>query len=194
MRVLGIDPSLTSTGVASVNGYTLTHDRIDPKSRRGTVRLHFIRENVLSWVTARTDLVVMEGPSYGSKGSGQHERGGLWWYLLLSLESTGVPVAIVPPTSRAKYATGVGNAGKDAVLVNVVRRYAVGSEVANDEADAVILAAMGARFLGHPLETSLPKANLAAMDLPTSTPASLTGWPDLVADVPAPRSRESMTA
>jgi hypothetical protein len=63
-----------------------------------------------------------------------------------------------------KYATGKGMIAKDAVLAAVVRRY-VGIDVTcNDEADALILAAMGARHLGQPIEDSLPLTHLAAMD------------------------------
>ena len=68
-----------------------------------------------------------------------------------------------PPTSRATYATGKDNAGKDAVLAAVVRRYPDVDVTGNDEADALVMAAMGARLLGHPLEDSLPQSHLRAL-------------------------------
>jgi crossover junction endodeoxyribonuclease RuvC len=49
------------------------------------------------------------------------------------------------------------------VLAAVVRRYPHTDVTGNDLADALVLAAMGARRLGFPIETSLPVANLAAM-------------------------------
>jgi crossover junction endodeoxyribonuclease RuvC len=52
------------------------------------------------------------------------------------------------------------------VLTDVVRRYvgAAGTVLrGNDEADALVLAAMGSRHLGQPLEGSLPAAHLGAM-------------------------------
>ena len=85
----------------------------------------------------------------------------------------GVPVLPVPPSCRAKYATGKGNAGKDEVLLAVARRYPHAPVGGNDEADALVLAAMGARLLGEPVEDSLPKAHLdalAKLALPTSGP------------------------
>ena len=70
---------------------------------------------------------------------------------------------VVPASSRAKYATGRGNAGKDEVLLAVSRRYPHAPIVNNDQADAVALAAMGARLLGEPIEDSLPKTHLDAL-------------------------------
>ena len=59
-------------------------------------------------------------------------------------------VVEVSPTARA-HATGKGTARKDAVIAAVESRYEVG--VANDnEADAIVLAAIGARLVGFPIE------------------------------------------
>ena len=69
----------------------------------------------------------------------------------------------VPPSCRAKYATGKGNAGKDEVLLAASRRYPHAPIVGNDDADAVVLAAIGARLLGEPVEDSLPKTHLDAL-------------------------------
>jgi hypothetical protein len=45
----------------------------------------------------------------------------------------------------------------------VVRRYQQVDITGNDIADALVLAAMGARQLGTPIETSLPAVHLTAM-------------------------------
>ena len=77
------------------------------------------------------------------------------------------------PTARAKYGTGKGNAAKDAVLAAVIRRYPAVDVTGNDEADALILAAMGARHLGIPLELSpVPGPCLDAL--------LKVRWPELV--------------
>jgi len=68
-----------------------------------------------------------------------------------------------PPKVRAIYATGKA-LDKDQVLAAVVRRYPNVPIGNNNEADALILAAMGARKLGHPYEPSLPQTHLRAMD------------------------------
>jgi hypothetical protein len=49
------------------------------------------------------------------------------------------------------------------VLAAVVRRYPHADITGNDIADALVLAAMGARQLGFPIEESLPQANQAAL-------------------------------
>jgi crossover junction endodeoxyribonuclease RuvC len=71
---------------------------------------------------------------------------------------------VVPPSSLKVYATGNGNADKDAVLAAVVLRYqGLVTVVNNDIADALIIAAIGARQIGAPLEASLPATHLRAM-------------------------------
>jgi crossover junction endodeoxyribonuclease RuvC len=76
----------------------------------------------------------------------------------------GSPVVEVAPALLKKYATGKGNAGKDEVLAAAIRRYPMANITCNDIGDAVVLAAMGARHLGEPIESSLPQVNHTAME------------------------------
>jgi crossover junction endodeoxyribonuclease RuvC len=168
--VLGIDPSLTSTGLVRID----QHDgvqlyRIRPRVK-GHDRLDAILDAV-SYSVRDADLVVIEGPSYGSTGTAYHQLAGLWWLITHHLYRAGRPYAVVSPQARAKYATGNGGAGKDAVLAAVVRRYADVDVTGNDVADALILAAMGARWIGEPID-SVPKTHLVAMDK--------VSWPEAV--------------
>lgn len=167
MKVTGVDLSLTSTGLAvivdgtaSVARFTTTTAGNDVGARHR--RLIRIAHQVHEWCTG-ADLVVIEGPSYGSATGHQHDRSGLWWLAVHRVLNAGLPLAVVPPTSRARYATGKGNAAKDAVLAAVVRRYPDVDVAGNDQADALVLAAMGARRLGSPIDT-VPKLHLTAMD------------------------------
>ena len=161
--VIGLDLSLTGTGIAGSAGWTRV---LKPPAVRGHERLSWIRRQVLDSIPPDIALVVVEGPSYGSQGSarqsGHHERAGLWWLITHSLWKNGVDYAIASPASRAKYATGRGTAGKADVVREVTRRFEwfVGGE---DEADALVLAAMGADWLGHPL-VMMPQAHRAALD------------------------------
>ncbi|GAA1992699.1 hypothetical protein GCM10009718_33010 [Isoptericola halotolerans] len=173
MKIVGLDLSLTSTGVAAICDddtvpapYAFV-DRITSKPSGSTLearnrRLAIIVDAVHGWVHDGADLVVIEGLAYSSTSGKAAERAGLWWLVVHRLIANGYPVAEVPPTSRAKYATGTGNAAKDAVLAAVVRRYPDVEVTGNDEADSLILAAMGARWLGHPID-DLPKSHLDAM-------------------------------
>lgn len=178
--VIGIDLSLTSTGIARIEtGAGREHHTVRRITSKGSktatlnerqARLHNLRLDICL-AAADADLVVIEGPSFGqARQGGQHDRAGLWWlvvdWLLNSNENDGWGKAVVevPPAARAKYATGKGNGAKDAVLAAVVRRYPNIEVTGNDEADALVLAAMGARWLGYPLEASLPKTHTAALD------------------------------
>lgn len=201
-RIVGLDLSLTSTGIATVQAWPGRLDaesgvpqprRPDvslrrviskaPTRRRGDpppalgVRSHRLRRVAGSIITAATgaDLVVVEGPSYDSSGAGTWDRAGLWWLIVARLTGAGLNVVEVPPASVKMYALGKGGGagiGKDEVLAAVIRRYLPVVEVpGNNEADALILAAMGARFTGHPIEPDgLPQTHLRAMNAVRWTP------------------------
>lgn len=171
-KVVGLDLSLASTGIASaILGTPTTATAVERIVTRPTGhsvahrchRLGRITEQIKLW-TSGAALVVIEGPALRMTSGAAHERAGLWWLVAMRLVANDIPVAVVPPASRAKYATGRGVAGKDQVLAAVVKRYPHIEVEGNDEADALILTAMGARHLGRPIERGLPAVNLAAMN------------------------------
>ncbi len=171
-RVIGVDLSLASTGVAGP-GWTA---RIQPprtvRNAHERDRRRWIRDQVLDY-TRGADLVVMEGLALSSRTGQALTRAGLWCQIDDAIDHRGTPIAVVPPTVRAKYATGKGNAGKDAVLAAVIKRYPTIDVDGNDEADALALCAMGLDWLGHPL-VRMPQTHRAALDGAT--------WPSLVTD------------
>jgi hypothetical protein len=171
VTVVGLDLSLSSTGVAVARSdLSVSADRIRPHPKlRGHERLGWLSARVGDF-TGGACLVVVEGPSYGSKGGCAHERAGLWWLVTHRLWRAGVPTAVVAPASLKKYATGRGNAGKDEVLAGVVRRFPGVAVDGNDEADAVVLAAMGADKLGFP-PVPMPAAHREAL--------VKVSWPEL---------------
>jgi crossover junction endodeoxyribonuclease RuvC len=99
----------------------------------------------------------------GRQSGAPRTRAGLWWLVTHALWKRGIDYAVASPAGRAKYATGRGNAAKADVVREVTRRFAW-FEGGEDEADAVTLASMGARWLGFPMEESLPAVNLKAMN------------------------------
>lgn len=160
--VAGLDVSLTGTGVATLGGTTLitsTGHRKDSIAQRRT-RIKGIVDEVLIAIGA-VDLVVIEGPSHHSVGGSVWDRAGLWWRIVDRLCAEDIPVAVMPPMSRAKYATGNGAARKPAVMEAAQRRY--GAVLDDDnEADALILRAAGLDWLGQPL-AEVPAGHRAAL-------------------------------
>lgn len=178
--VVGIDLSLTSTGIAFVETdgdvrwtktITTTGHRDDTWEQRSR-RIGRILDEVcctfIEW-GIRGSLVALEAPSYGSTTGSVWDRAGAWWHVYTELTASGQTVLPVAPTVRAKYATGKGTAGKDAVLAAAVRRYADIDITGNDTADAVILAAIGCRLAGTPIDDPMPALNLTALDKLTLT-------------------------
>lgn len=178
-RVLGLDLSLTGTGICRLgaNGAELLHT-MRPGKRVGHERIQFILDGIHDAQRgADLDLVVIEGPSYGSQGGqrGHHERAGLWWLVAHSLHAQGRPYAVVAPAARAKFGAGDGRAGKQVVVAAVRERYAeVVDRVRNDnEADALLLAHMGVDRLGGHL-VDVPDINREAL--------RKVAWPSTPAD------------
>lgn len=183
--VAGVDLSLTSTGIAlaefdgplmSPSAYRLTSvGKAGAGLPERQTRLHKLTAAVTDKV-AGADLILVEGPAFGSTTGSMHDRSGLWWLVVDTLvQEYGSIVVEVAPSARAKYATGAGNAGKDAVLAAAVKRYPDWDITGNDIADAVIIAAMGCRHLGQPID-SLPQVHLAAMTK-VRWPATESGAP-----------------
>jgi crossover junction endodeoxyribonuclease RuvC len=174
--VIGLDTSLTATGIASSNGWcrvvghnqktpitTLPHPR--RLSAMRDVRNHII-ENV-----GRPALAVLELPAPSRAGGGAHERAWLWWEIYSHLVDAEIPVGLLSTNQRMLYATGKGNAAKSVVVDAVARRWPAWVTGGNDNAaDAVVLMAAGRDWLGHPIAV-MPQAHRAAVVKAT--------WPDL---------------
>lgn len=175
MNVVGLDPSLTSFGAAVLRGDTVTLNRFRCKER-GHARLDYLLKNMWGVVTG-ADLVVMEGLAFGAKGSAFLDLAGLHWLIRHDLYRGGVPYAVVPPSSRAKWLTGRGNATKDECLAASIRRFPGVNITGNDEADALTLAAMGRAWLGRPYVT-MPTDRHALLRAVNRKGQPAIAWPD----------------
>ena len=182
-QIVGIDLSMTSTGVVVMDARPLD---LLPGGLQDRVKLHRVQSkpvkdpawddrlhrmgDIIQRVVSKVDpgaLVFLEAPAYGATGAGTFDRSGLWWMLFATLSGAGCVIVPVSPAQRMLYATGKGggkDAGKDAVIAAVVRRYPWAEVTGNDVADALVLAAMARRAAGVPLEESMPVANLKALD------------------------------
>lgn len=175
--VLGLDLSLTATGLAEVeDGEVVATHRVKSTGRKDATlierqkRIHQCALEIVEWVDGDDcDLIVIESPAYGSKFGSPHDRSGLWWLVtnhLLLLEHN---VATVAPMARAKYGTGNGAARKkdveEAVRLRFPELNAAGQIPDDNVADAILLACMGSRMLGEPVEkTELSVKELASLD------------------------------
>lgn len=164
-RVLGIDLSMTSTGLCRADLYDDTEPIIDSitlatvTSKPTTDKTYTAVAQRLNAITEAIEagldgvsLAVLEGPAFSSKGQGVHSRYWLWGKVYDVVAGAGIPVLVPTPNQRAMYATGKGNSPKDAVLAAVIRRWPTVQVAGNDQADALILAAIGARHLGLPMD------------------------------------------
>lgn len=160
MRILALDLALTLSGWARMDG-EIASGVFSAGDKRGMLRLHLLLKEV-EVLTRGVDLVVIEGYSFASKGRASislGELGGLARYLIWK---RNIPCAEVPPSCRAKFATGKGNSGKPAVLVEAVRRLGYEGHD-NNEADALWLLQMALAHYGLEGAVTLPKVHLEAL-------------------------------
>lgn len=142
MWYLGIDPSLSSTGIALIHSETLeilTYT-IKTGSLRAGARLRFIHEQLGKYVPAELQVIsaCVEGYAYGGLGKLAElaEAGGV---VRLFLASREVPYDVVAPAALKKYATGDAGAEKVDVIRAVNAKHHTTLRDDN-QADALVLA------------------------------------------------------
>jgi len=161
-RVVGLDLSITATGIADANGNTST---VGGPASDGDRRILIISTETRI-ATDDADVVVIEDLAVHGPGNGMaaaQVMGAVKNWLLIR----HVPYALAPPSTVKKYATGRGNATKADMAVALYKR--CGLELPNDnEVDAYWLRLMGLDWLGHP-----------AVDLPATHRHAVNGvtWP-----------------
>lgn len=159
-NIIGLDLSLTSTGY-SVNGKT---GAISSKFME-CKRLLEIRSAVLE-IIVENDVrgASIEGYAFSARNSQAHKIGELGGVIRLMLFENGIPYVDVPPTSRAKFATGRGNAAKSEVISAVSARTGLiwSGKGADDECDAWLLEEMALHALGRGVY-DWPASHLSAL-------------------------------
>nr|WSZ96805.1 hypothetical protein OH820_15085 [Streptomyces sp. NBC_00857] len=180
-RVIGLDLSLTSTGVAGTDWARA----LRPGRRRSHERMDWLC-GIIRAETDAADLVMVEGAAYAQGGqAGHHELAGLWWLVTQDLWKLRIPYAVANPHHRTIYATGRANpaaghprrerskVAKGLVRNAAVERYGVECEGPGryDQADATVLAAMGLDWLGYPT-VAVPDTHRRALEA--------VRWPELL--------------
>jgi Holliday junction resolvasome RuvABC endonuclease subunit len=167
-RIVGLDLSLSATGVSISNDATLTCST----RLRGVERIVAIRDAVLRVCDKPSTLVVVEGFAMGTgRQSGSYEIGGLGWVIRVALHEHGVPYVEIPPATLKKFATGKGNAGKPDMLASAIR---AGYDGPNDDnaIDAWWLRQLGEYANAdesHPLTTAYRDDAVAKIEWPITT-------------------------
>ena len=139
MTYIGIDPSLTGTGMVAILPSGTIDQVVFKTSLRGVARMSAITQAVENFTFRSPSVICIEGFSYGSKGKAVFEMGGLGWILRLRMFLQGLHYFEVAPSQLKKYATGRGNAKKHEVAVAVAKRWGFEAKT-EDEIDAFVLA------------------------------------------------------
>ena len=159
--IVGIDPSLTGTGVClyplGFSATTVLRSFSSPAA--GSLAERFnryrkLRNDILAMFTERHILLIaIEGYSMHSKGQAITsicEFGSVLRNALLEAARIHkAPIFEVAPTSLKKFVTGKGNANKTAMIANIIRRWDVDCERTEDEYEAYAMAVLGACLTGR---------------------------------------------
>lgn len=189
LRVVGLDLSLTSTGMS--DGQSVHAVKTNPKGLL-EARMDAILCEALTFIYSptqwtddhpegkRAGLVVIEGAAFGARGNAVDQLAGLRMIVRHRLYRMDIPFAVVPPSTLKMYTTDYGGASKAQMVSALADRHGLDlslhkvSQGKYDMADAYALAAMGYARIGQPLETfgqPGPIRSLQAVkwpDLPTT--------------------------
>jgi len=169
-NVVGLDISLTSTGIATWDGeynvFTKPDDFEHPIDRYVFIRdgiFEIIQQDI--WSEASQPLVLIEGYAFAKRSSHAHAQGELGGIVRLKLHELEIPYIEIPPTSLKKFTTGKGNANKNDMVSSVTLRTSRTwtGKGADDRVDAWGLRQMTLAALDSP-QFDWPKANLEALE------------------------------
>lgn len=158
MRVIGIDPSLSGTGVALITGELRT---IKTTAKMGDgERLLYLYTELVKLTTDGADFALIEDLPTHAMSAGLTGRAQGIVRMLLAQRK--IPYLAVPPATLKKFATGKGNAKKDAMRQSWLE-FSGDDNADDNQVDAAWL-----RTIGLHLKTGetydLPAEQLAAVD------------------------------
>ena len=144
-KLLGIDPSLNSTGIAFRVGGKVNAYCIGGGTFRGIARIKHVRNAVNTALdTYAPSLVIYEGYALGFRGKSNiiFDLGELGGVLKLLILERGIDILLVPPTSLKMFVTGKGNAKKEQVSLALEQNHGL-SFSTSDQYDAAGLLLLG---------------------------------------------------
>ena len=153
MKFIGIDPSLTGTGIVCLDEEGNIEDQELIKTASSLEieeRFILINDKIRKLIDVCLyrninrcfGTVYIEGLSFGAKGNAITQLSGLHYFLRINLYlRDDLGYKIIPPTALKKFVTGKGNCKKELMLLEVYKRWGVEFKD-NNLADAFGLARM----------------------------------------------------
>lgn len=159
MNIVGIDPSLTATGIC-----TDTDTWTAPERRfKGDARLHDLWLQVNMAVTGHDEKILAVVEDLPTHAHGAGKTGMAQGVVRHCLIDNRVPYITVTAATLKKFATGKGNCGKPDMMIELYKRTAI--ELRDDnQVDAWWLRQLGLHLVDDPRRIELPKTHLAALD------------------------------
>lgn len=161
--VIGIDPSMTATGLAYADGFTATvtfSKATTGDARLAHIAMHIKEVDVMPMTGQSVDLAVLEDLPTHAHGAGI--TGMVQGVIRYQLIRDGIPYLTVPAATLKKYATGKGNATKPDMRMELYKR--TGIDLKDDnQVDAAWLRLLGLDLLGTP-ELALPATHRVALE------------------------------
>lgn len=156
--VVGLDLSLTCTGIAYGTGYGETVVS-DPAQWLGDERLMIHALAVRSLARGAALAVIEDVPPV--EANAIKVLSMVQGAVRVALQTIRVRYALIPPTTLKLYATGRGNAYKEDMAEAAYKRTGLRFRTSH-ECDAWWLRAAGLQHLGHPIVT-MPEAQRVAL-------------------------------
>lgn len=169
-HVESIRSAPAKSGLRDGKPYTTLWDT-QQRIRRHAARIVLATSHGLTPGEGTQPVAVIEAPMFGGSAGerGVWDRAWLRGMVIDALLSRGWIVVEVAPTALKRYATGSGAARKGAnpkaaVLLAVRDMFPSVFTDNDNEADALVLAAMGCRQIGAPREPSVQRCTPSALD------------------------------
>lgn len=146
--IVGLDLSLSSTGYHKLGfeNADLESGAIETGKLGGMERIDFILSRI-SEIIHEGDFVAIENNAFNAMGSARSKLAELNGIIKFWLWRRKIPYVLVAPTTMKKFILGTGKGEKSVILREVYKAYKLNAGT-DDEADACVLAHIGACLVG----------------------------------------------